>query len=476
MKKAKIALASLALVAAAAGLASCGGTGRNPSSSNEIWICAYDGGYGQEWANDLAARFEELTGKSVHFDFDTSLVSRLGSALKDGGDYDIYLSHGIPWQEYAVQGLLAPLDDLYEDKVEGYDGTFEDRLVETAAENSMLDGHYYKVCWTQGAGGILYNMDMFEANGWEVPETYDELVALCNTINNSGLVSSQETPVKPFAWSGSERQYYWDYPVFEWWAQLAGMEKVNQVFEYLGPTGEYSDGYEMYNPDTYYKEFIEAYEMWYDLVATADNSLPNAQSTTLNSAKGQFVTGQAAMMPYAQWAKYELEMVTDGEGLPFDVAMMPTPKATAGAEAVNYMVGFGDSIIVPANSPNIEGAKDFIRFMATEESCATFVEKSHGAFLAFDYSDVDLGELEATDTYVKSVHEKLTNSVNFSSLSENPITYATVDEVMPWVGNIYYYQTAVQNPSENTPEIVGDQIYAYARSHWSGWLAAAGLR
>ena len=482
MRKAKFLIAAVALLGTAGGvLTSCGPTSQR-TDATELWICVYDGGYGIEWANTIGAAFEEKTGIPVHVEADTSILSRLESTLKDGGDYDIYMSHGINWQEYAMKGYLAELDDLYESSVEGYEGKFIDRLVDTAAENSKLDvkgngeEHYYKVCWTQGAGGILYNMDMFEENGWEVPETYDDLVKLCKTINDAGLVAFDDEEVRPFAWSGSERQYYWDYPVFEWWAQMAGLDKVNQVFEYMGPDGTYKNGYEMYNPDTYYKEFIKAYEMWYDLVAVnSGNSLENSYAATLAQAKANFVNEKAAMMPYAQWAKYELEEVTDEGKLDFNVAMMSTPKATADAIDVNYMVGFGDSMIVPANSPNIETAKQFINFMATEESCATFVEKSHGAFLAFDYEDVDLSALEATDTYVKSVHEKL-GAQNFSSVSKNPITYATVDQVMPWPGNVYYYQGACENPSANTPEIVGDAVYQYAKSHWDSWLGSAGLR
>lgn len=481
MKNLKWALALVGVLGLSGGLTSCGGGSSRTGGTDELWICVYDGGYGTEWAETIGAAFEEETGIKVQVDADTSILSRLGSALKDGGDYDLYMSHGISWQEYATLGYLEPLDDVYESTVDGYEGTFADRLVEGAEEVSKLEvngeEHYYKVCWTQGAGGILYNMDMFEQYGWEVPTTYDELVTLCDTINEAQILAYDDTYVKPFAWSGSERQYYWDYPVFEWWAQLAGMDKIETIFEYLGEDGSYTTGYEMYNPDTYYKEFIEAYEMWYDLIAQSDNSLANAASTTLVTAKGQFVTGKAAMMPYAQWAKYELEQVTDEGELDFDVAMMATPRATADSIDVNYMVGFGDSMIVPANAANVDGAKEFIKFMATDFACSTFVEQSHGAFLAFDYTDVDMSELEAEDTYIKSVHEKLVNSTNFSSVSTNPITYATTDTVMPWVGNIYYYQGAAANPNDSTyePESVGEAIYSYAKSHWATWLASAGL-
>lgn len=36
------------------------------------------------------------------------------------------------------------------------------------------------------AAGILYNKDMFDENGWEIPTTWDEFISLCETIEESG--------------------------------------------------------------------------------------------------------------------------------------------------------------------------------------------------------------------------------------------------------------------------------------------------
>lgn len=483
MKK-KLIMTSVAALIAGASLAACGGGEGGGSTtgggtSNQLWICAYDGGYGIEWAEELGRQFEEETGIEVHVQADTSILDRIESALRDGGDYDLYLSHDINWQRFAAQGYLAELDDLYASTVEGTNETFEQRLANSAAEVSKTTGrggeeHYYKVCWTQGAGGFVYNMDMFEDNGWTVPTTYEELVTLCDTINNAGLIAG-DAKVRPFAWAGGDRQYYWDYPIFEWWAQMAGMERVNTVFKYLGPDGKYSTGYEMFNPDTYYKEYMDAYGMWWDLIANnSDNSTPNAYSGRLLTAQSDFINGAAAMIPYAQWAKYELEQTNDGHELDFNIAMMPTPKAVASAPNYNFMVGFGDSMIIPANASNIQGAKDFIRFLARPSSCATFVEKSQGAFLAFDYSDVDMGEITANDTYIASVYNKI-NFENFSCVSTNPITYFNTNAVMNWPGNNYYYQNACSDPSSYTRDIVGDLVYNTARQNWETWLRNAGI-
>lgn len=472
------------------------GCGENLSDSNpisgtstsgdtpqqELYICVYDGGYGTEWINTLAAQYEEKTGVKVYAEADQSILDRLEDQLENQSDYDIYMSHDINWRNFAARGLLADLDDLYARDVEGTDATFAEHVVTGGAELSIGEGengdeHYYKVPYTQGAGGLVYNIDMFVENGWSIPTTYAELLALAQTIVSAQIeIPGTRDYVVPFAWSGSDRQYYWDYLVFEWWAQLAGLEKVNQVIEYKGPTGGYSDGFEMYNPTTYYKEFMDAYDMWYDLIALHSNySTADSYGNQLATAQAQFANGQAAMIPYGHWAKYEIENAI-GRELDFDIAMMKTPKATASSIEVNYMVGFGDSMIIPENTPNKDVAMDFLAYMATEEACVTFVEKAEGAFLAFDYNDVDLSALEESDTYIKSIREKLTEGNNFHLSSANPITYWNVNSVMPWLENTYFYASACAKPTNNTASIIGADMYNRAEVGWPVWLRNAGLR
>lgn len=460
---------------------SCGGG--SDRDDDVIYVCVYDGGYGSEWIETVAAKYTEKTGVKVEPTVDSNVLNRIESQLKGNPEYDIYMSHDINWQNYASRGLLANLDDVYSSKAYDSDKTVEQRAIPSAAAASKIQGkgdteeHYYKACYTQGAGGLIYNIDMFERNGWSVPTTYDELVALCETITSANIPvggGSRES-VKPFAWSGSDRQYYWDYIVFEWWAQLAGSEKLAQVTSYMGPNNKYSTGYESYNPDTSYKEFKEAYSMWFDLVAkNSKYSISQSFDAKLLSAQSAFANGKAAMIPYAQWAQYELEHAMEGK-LSFNYAMMKTPKAKAGVEDYNYLVGFGDSIIIPEKAYNKEGAKDFLRYLASEEACKIFTESTGGSFLAFDYSTVDLTELESKNTYMKSVHEKLTQTKQFNLSSNNPITYFNAATVTPWLNNEIPYALAASDNSKNKPEDLFATMYKDAKDGWSVWLRNAGL-
>ena len=475
MKK-KIFVLPLALSAGLLSLTGCNGVSRG---ANEIYVTVYDGGYGTEWIAQVAQDYEAKTGVKVNWTADQSILDRMDTEL-DAPQSDIYMSHDITWQEYAEAGQLEILDDLYESEVEGTGKTFKQRLCQGAEQVSRLeDGHYYKVCYTQGAGGLVYNIDMFQRYNWQVPTTYDELKSLCQQIVSEHRETDDLQDIIPIAWSGADREYYWDYIVFEWWAQLGGVSAINKYKAFKGDDGKYSTGYEVYNPSTNHREFVEAYSKWHELIAVNPTfSNTNPQSTKLVQANSLFASGQAAMIPYAQWAKYEIQQ-NSGINFNFNVAMMKTPKINPTVSDFNYNVGFGDSIIIPSNIPDTskEIAKDFLRYLAGKEACKTFVDKARGAFLAFDYSIVDLGDL-LDDTYIASIYNKLTTCTNINLTSMNPVAYVNSASIMPWIGNDYYYSKAFAAPADAkySATTIGNNLYETARNGWSSWCRLAGVR
>ena len=448
-------------------------------AANELYVCVYDGDYGVKWIQEAAAAYQQLTGVTVHAEADQAILTRIEGDLASPS-YDIYMSHDLTWQQFAAKGLIEKLDDLYEMEVEGTGGKkFKDRLSDEAKRVSVFRDHYYKVCYTQGAGGLVYNKKMFEANNWTVPTTYDELVSLCATIKAANISYGEEgDKVVPFVWH--KDVYYWDYVVFEWWAQLCGTKAQNNIEFYkamVGEDGKYSTGYQVYNPDTHYKEFNQAYEYWYNLVA-ANTSYSNAtpQTTSINSARSIFATGGAAMIPYAHWAKYAIEKENTLDPNLVEPVLMKTPRV-AGSADYNYNVGYGDSMIVASKIPASSklAAKKFLAYLATYDACKNFTKDSKGAFLAFDYSDVQLGDL-TSDSFISSVYNKITTCENFNLVSTNPVAIVNSSVIMPWINNKYYYAVAFAKPDGEvyTPSAVATTIYNAARNSWASWVKKAG--
>ncbi|HJC44249.1 MAG TPA: extracellular solute-binding protein [Candidatus Mediterraneibacter gallistercoris] len=46
----------------------------------------------------------------------------------------------------------------------------------------------FGVPYVANAAGILYNKDMFEEHGWQIPESWDELIDLCEEIKSEGIL------------------------------------------------------------------------------------------------------------------------------------------------------------------------------------------------------------------------------------------------------------------------------------------------
>ena len=46
----------------------------------------------------------------------------------------------------------------------------------------------YGIPYMSNAAGILYNRDMFEEHGWNIPTTWDELMVLCEEIQKAGIL------------------------------------------------------------------------------------------------------------------------------------------------------------------------------------------------------------------------------------------------------------------------------------------------
>ena len=476
MKNIKAKSTLMVTLLSAMALCSCGGGGSKIDPSVEqVSIMAYNGGYGTDWLQDICEEFTRQTGIIATYSPDSTILNKIESQLTGTCEYDIFMSHGLAWQNFASRGLLAPLDDLYASEVEG-GVTFESRVLPEALNHVRYTDkddteHYFKVPFTQGLGGFIYNVDMFEEKGWAIPKTYDELTALCAQI-----VSDTGGAVKPFAWAAA-RDYYWDYPIYEWWAELEGKENYEKWFDLKGADGTYSSGYESYDPNGKFSNFKKAFKMWFDLVGThPEYCNDKAYSASLLTAQNQFFNQKAAMIPYAQWCKKEIEKAMK-KSFTFNIAMMPTPKAkSTTAKNVNFMVGFGDSMIVPKKARHLENAKKFLAFLSSEYACKTFVEKADGPFLGFDYSDIDLSSITANNTYIASLHNILTTSENISTDSNNPLLVTNGDTfIQPWVNNKRYYKE-VSSGQATSVDAIMNEVFETARDAWPAWVRNAGVR
>ena len=113
---------------------------------------------------------------------DASTIMRTRFVREDYPDI-IGIGGDINYSYYVDADILADVSDYpgitnvkqaYIDILEGLEITPKDGT--------------YGVPYVANAAGILYNKDMFEEHGWEIPETWGELIDLCEEIQAEGIL------------------------------------------------------------------------------------------------------------------------------------------------------------------------------------------------------------------------------------------------------------------------------------------------
>ena len=62
------------------------------------------------------------------------------------------------------------------------------KVFKWALDSCKVDGKIYSVPNSYEALMLWYNKDMFEANGWKVPETYEDLKSVCEEAQSKGII------------------------------------------------------------------------------------------------------------------------------------------------------------------------------------------------------------------------------------------------------------------------------------------------
>ncbi len=92
----------------------------------------------------------------------------------------IYWFAGERMKTFVDRGLLEDVSDLW-----------AENGLESGMASSLsaltVDGKQYGVPFSYYQWGVYYRTDLFEANGVAVPQTFDELVAACETMRGAGI-------------------------------------------------------------------------------------------------------------------------------------------------------------------------------------------------------------------------------------------------------------------------------------------------
>lgn len=232
-----------------------------------------------------------------------------------------------------------------------YDGEWENVFPEAALQPFKFEGRLYGVPINVDAKFMLYNTSVFEEHGIEVPETFDELLAVCATLNDAGVV-----PIN----FGNQ---------FPW----AASHYIGEIIAKLVPndvrTADYAltrSAEELYTHPGY----VEALTAFQKL---NDEGCFNRGSNALTHpiARGSFLAGRGAMI--------YMQMVEFGriDGSPIDESgwdFFTLPTFPDGAGDPGIITGAPDGFMISADTQNIEGAIRLLKFLTTPEQAKQYVD------------------------------------------------------------------------------------------------------
>jgi ABC-type glycerol-3-phosphate transport system substrate-binding protein len=128
----------------------------------------------------LAAKFPDVNFVSV-FHCSQETQYELRQSLTGGSAEDIVISPNMKSIADIAPDKL--LDLSAESFVDSYNGS--------SLEACQLDGKLYYLPGPSSVFGIVYDKTLFAQNGWTVPRSYDEFIALVKTIDASGIRAIQ---------------------------------------------------------------------------------------------------------------------------------------------------------------------------------------------------------------------------------------------------------------------------------------------
>ena len=438
---------------------------------NALNVICLNLGYGREWIDEAVKIWEEKNpGYKVNLDATGDARAVIAGNIAKKANDDVYISVGSDWKSYAGQGKLLAIDELLEDTVDGMkvkekiNDEYKDSIY---FKNRDGESHVYRLPWTAGLGGIMYNAKMFRDHNWSVPTTVEELLTLCNKIVNDKVAIDPTDPtsgtVYPFSYTGANTDYF-DYTVFSWWSQIVGVDAITTFKNY---TKNDKTNFDAKN-NTTYAGLKRATQAWWDIFGNEKFADPEDISRDNDTAQKNFMGGKAAMMFDGDWVYNEMLKYTSAHKLDeskFELAIMNTPKISSEVKNNGYIIGEDQYIAVPATTKKADLAKSFIKTLISDEVLNIFFNKAHG-MMAYKLSS---GSYTTTDKYMTSVmNYRASLEGSFTSFSSSPLYLNGFVDFWGASSGRPFLQL-LQKTTKDVDEAF-DKIYDNVNRQWDTWV------
>jgi len=288
----------------------------------------------------------------VTVEMDTSGVDVVSASFVRGNPPDIMLAN----YNYEVARFVqrCALSDL-----SGTDAaaTVREDLQPLMEQYGTCEGRTSALPYSVMASSVIYNTQIFEENGLEVPTTWDELIAVCDALEEAGVTPFYGT----FKDDWTVAQGWYDYAI-------GGSVDVIDFFDRLAAEGADVDSS---SEVSFEKTFTEPVEKVLQLATEYTN--PDADSRAYGDGNLAFGEGEAAMYLQGPWAFSEIAKTAPDAPLgTFPLPMTDDPDDLA------IRVNMDLAAMIPDASTKKDAARDFLEYLYQPEIIEAYNESQLG--------------------------------------------------------------------------------------------------
>ena len=358
----------------------------------------------------------------------------LNIAIFQGGYGDAYWNQMVELFEESHEGVkvnmtISPtIGDIIRPQIVA--GTLRDDITDGILASSKCapygDGDIYLAPFNSGPQGLIYNKTFFDENNLEVPKTWDEFFALGDTVKD---IDGRSLFTYQGIYPGYMEEMLW--PAI---ANECGEEALTKI-------ANYEEG--SFNNEGVLKALTHIKE-----IADKGYLLEGTVGMNHTESQTEMMLGKAAFITNGTWMENEMQDAPREDG--FEFAMAPIP--TENADDVHYVFDSCEQFSIPAAAKNQELAKEFLRFLYSDESVSAFAEASGALYATKSAREVAKDKLSTAIYNMYGIYDEANASsliMSFSAVPAdckinpkdeifNPITSVMNDEmtVEEWAQNV----------------------------------------
>lgn len=342
------------LVAGAAALALVGAalTGCSTAGGTETIRFTFSKREAIEFMTERVAEYNASQDK-VRVEIDTSGVDVVSASFVRGNPPDIMLAN----YNYEIARFVqrCALTDLSGAEAAS---TIRDDLQPLMEQYGSCEGRTSALPYSVMGASVIYNKEIFEQQGLEVPQTWDELIAVCDQLKEAGIDPFYAT----FKDDWTVAQGWYDYTAGGSVDVIDFFDTLAQEGTEVGPDSEAS----------FEKDFAEPMDRMMTLVNEYTNA--DAASRAYGDGNLAFGKGEAAMYLQGPWAFSEIEKTAPDLAL----GTFPLPMTDDPAD-LGVRVNMDLAAMIPEGSQHQEAARDFLEYLFLPEN----IEEYNASQLGF---------------------------------------------------------------------------------------------